>query len=104
VLGKLYGKGTDTAPSTVDQNLLPALDVSLFEKVQCITSPKRNGGGFPIGHIGRFDGHSPFHLSRFFGQTYVLSISTKTHTGRSEYLVTLFEPPYVLAHCFNFSG
>ena len=58
------------------------------KKVQSISSPKRNGGGFLVGHIGRFYCHPPFHLCRFFRQTYVLGISTKSHAGRSKNLVT----------------
>ena len=59
VLGKLYRKSAYAPTRTIDQDLLSALDICLSEKMQCISSLKRNGGGFLIGHIGRFDCHPP---------------------------------------------
>ena len=74
VLGKLDRKRTYRSTRTIDQNLLSALDISLSEKTQCFKSPNRNGGGFLVGHIGRFYCQRPFF--RFFRQTYVLGIGT----------------------------
>ncbi len=67
--------------------------------MQCIQSPNRNGGGFFIGHIGRFDCQHPF-----FRQACVLSIRTQTQTGPGKNLVSFPQSFDVFADCFNFSG
>jgi hypothetical protein len=71
---------------------LSALDICSPEEVQCVASPKRNGGGFLIGHIGWFRGQRPV-----FRQANVLSMRTKPQTRTTKYLVALMKSLYVFA-------
>ncbi len=64
-----------------------------------IQSPKRNGSGFLIGHIGWFDSQHPF-----FRQAGVLGIGTQTQTGPGKHLVSLPPSCDATADGFNFSG
>jgi hypothetical protein len=88
----------------MDQDLLPALEFPLPDKVPCIESPHRNGGRFLIGDIGRFPGQHPLHLGRAFGQTFVLRIRAHAKAESSKNLVPWFEYPYLLAYRFNLPG
>src|SRR5450759_405438 len=98
VLGKLYRISTYTARSAIDKNFLSALDISFSKKRQCCKSSTRDGGGFLIGHIGRFYCHQPFFRPTVFWQTSVLGISAKTKTGKCKDLVTFFKSLYIFAY------
>ena len=59
----------------------------------------RNGGGFFVGHVGRFQRHHPV-----FGQASVLGIGAETETARREDLIALLEQRDIAADGFNFPG
>src|SRR5437588_633735 len=99
VPGKLYCKCPDTSTCTINQHLLSALESASSQKKHCVKSTNSKGGGFLIGHSGRFDCQHPV-----FRQACVLSIRTQTQSAPSKNLVTFPKSFYVFADCFNFSG
>ena len=64
----------------------------------------RNGGGFGIGQVGRFEGQRSTHHAGGFGHTFVLGIRAQTETGRGKDLVAGFELAHILADGFDFPG
>src|SRR5207253_8765940 len=82
--GTLYRKRTDTSRRTIDQHLLPLLNVSFIAKaLQGGESRLRDGCCFLKRYIGRFQDQCIFRNSYIFGKT------AKTRLGCvSEYLIT----------------
>ena len=99
IFGKLDRHGTDPAGGAVDQHLLSALNVSLFEQAGCHDRSIRQGGGLVIGQVGRFERHCPG-----FGQAEILGIGAHLHPEVGKHLVAGFEFPDVLADRFDFPG
>src|SRR5258708_40179337 len=96
-LGKLHRKRTHTTTRTMNQNLLPLLNVSFIAKaLQGGESRLRYGCCFLKRYIGRFQDQCIFRNSYIFGKT------AKAILGCvSEYLITCLKLFYVSANCFN---
>src|SRR5438132_9592019 len=94
---KLYRKRTHTTTRTINQNLLPLLNVSFIAKaLQGGESRLRYGCCFLKRYIGRFQDQCIFRNRYIFGKT------AKTILGCvSEYLITCLKLFYVSANCFN---
>src|SRR5437588_4898418 len=95
--GKLHRKRTDTSRRTMNQNLLPLLNVSFIAKaLQGGESRLRDGCCFLKRYIGWFQHQC------FFRNRYILGKTAKTRLGCvSEYLITCLKLCDVSANCFN---
>src|SRR6266516_5566170 len=98
--GKLYRKRTYTTRRTMNQNLLPWLNVSFIAKaLQGDECRLRYGCCFLKRYTGRFQDQCIFRNRDIFGQT------AKTILGCvSEYLITCLKLFYVSADSFNSSS
>src|SRR5947209_12859355 len=95
--GNLHRKRTHTTTRTINQNLLPLLNVSFIAKaLQGGESRLRYGCCFLKRYIGRFQDQCIFRNRYIFGKT------AKTILGCvSEYLITCLKLFYISANCFN---
>src|SRR6266566_3615616 len=95
--GKLYRKRTYTTRRTMNQNLLPWLNLSFIAKaLQGDECRLRYGCCFLKRYIGRFQDQCIFRNRDIFGKT------AKTILGCvSEYLITWLKLFYISANCFN---
>src|SRR6266480_1416979 len=95
--GNLHRKRTDTTRCTINQNLLPLLNVSFIAKaLQGDECRLRYGCCFLKRYIGRFQDQCIFRNRDIFGKT------AKTILGCvSEYLITWLKLFYISANCFN---
>src|SRR6266700_6538094 len=95
--GNLHCKRTDTSRRTIDQHLLPLLNVSFIAKaLQGGESRLRDGCCFLKRYIGRFQDQCIFRNSYIFGKT------AKTRLDCvSEDLITCLKLFYISANCFN---
>src|SRR6266581_8933850 len=91
--GNLHRKRTHTARRTINQNLLPWLNLSLIaETLQCSDCRNRDGRSLLKRYIGRFQRQSIFSGTRVLG---------KGSIARAEHLVVRFELRYIFANRFN---
>src|SRR6266487_6074562 len=97
--GKLYRKGTYTTTRTINQNLLPLLNLSFIAKaLQGDECRLRYGCCFLKRYFGRFQDQCIFRNRYIFGKT------AKTILGCvSEYLITCLKLFYVSADRINSS-
>src|SRR6266566_134723 len=95
--GNLHRKRTDPTTRTMNQHLLPLLNVSFIAKaLQGDDCRLRYGCCFLKRYIGRFQDQCIFMNRYIFGKT------AKTILGCvSEYLITWLKLFYISANCFN---
>src|SRR5215467_393396 len=95
-LGDLHSERTHASRRTINQDLLPRLNVSLVPKtLQCGESRDRHGSRLLKRQVCRFDGQSRL------GSTNVLGEGPFTYT---EHLVAWLELHYAPANCFHLAG
>src|SRR5215472_15498008 len=95
-LGDLHCEGTHASGRTIDQDLLPRLNVSLVPKtLQCRECRDRRGSRLLKRQVLRLDGQSRLR------STHVLGEGTFTYT---EHFVAWLELRYLPANCFHLSG
>src|SRR5574337_415296 len=95
-LGDLHSERTHASRRTVNQDLLPRLNLSLVAKtLQCRECRHRHGSRFLKRHVIWLHGQVRLGSTRILG---------KRPTARSEHLVAWFELRYVPANRFDLAG
>src|SRR5579863_10030724 len=95
--GNLHCKYTYTTRCTINQNLLPFLNLPFVAKaLQGDNCRLRYGCCFLKRYSGRFQDHCIFRNRYIFGKTAKTILSCV-----SEYLITWLELRYISANCFN---
>ena len=96
MFGQLHRSGADTARSTFDEHLFPALKFCPPEKIQRCLAAKRQRGGFVVKQAGRLE-----RYRAIFWPAFVLGMSPHRKTAHGKNRVANFEFADAFADRFN---